>query len=1175
MAPRTKFGETWWGNAWLQSLAKIDHANRLPRGRTYFNTGHVESLEWRADRHELYATVTGSAYMPYEISIRIPPAAQESVDRLVELVAERPDLCAELLAGRLPEELNELADACGVELFPSSWRSFGMRCSCPDSAVPCKHLAAVIYAVSKDIDQNPFWVFLFRGIDLVARLKAYGVRLDETSSVTIPKWGDFVARVRTTEKPEPISEAEALEVLRELPFAALTPLGAVLRSLLGEAQPYCLPKTFVADLEKLRKTLRNCAEQKLVAYTLTEEAQPLEEVTPARLRLGGFRRFEWTGGEKGAFDTIFHRTFAGVRRSTPLAEAWHAAYVTMLQIVRHDAYAPILFAGEFYEDEGRSAEIFFVPTIGHPAVRALIDALGRGLTPFLRLMLAGKGRARCPVTDPSEAALSIVTKLLTDFLTVPALRLFKTPESAFFAGLNANEIREAPFYDDGDSVVVQLADWLSPYFLASRSWTPVLTVRSGKDGDVTLNFGVLTEDARENPKALPVLLRTILKEDRWEKERYAVLQTLSTASRAVPIFAEIASTHGKPVHLEKEDLRDFLFTTVPLLEFLGLRVLLPKSLQKLFRPKLAAVSPGAGVKKNESLVSLSSLADYDLVVEVGNRRLTKEEFEALAKDEGRVVPFDDGFVYLDPAMLDVIRKRFEEKSSRMAKIRMLLAEETEGVAIDVPDDFRARLEALNRVPDEQLPETLCAQLRPYQARGYSWLMKNYRLGLGSLIADDMGLGKTLQVIAAVTRLKELGELAQKRVLAVVPTSLLTNWQREIEKFSPTLSVGVYHGAHRQFPQEQADLLLTTYGTARRDAEKLGKERWRLLILDEAQALKNETTQQTRALRALKADHVIAMSGTPVENSLLDFRSILSTVEPGVLGSLKDFTEQFLIPVEVNHDSDAAGILKRLTSPFLLRRLKSDPAVAPDLPEKIENDFYVSMFPDQAALYARTVEKALEKIRSTEKNEERRSLVLQLVMHLKQICNSPSQFEKRSTEGPDSAKAEVLLNLLERSREAGRKVLVFTQFRETGERLQDWIEAATGRRPDFLHGGVSIAGRSKMVDAFQTDRRVEVLLISLKAGGTGLNLTAASTVVHYDLWWNPAVEAQATDRAYRIGQKQDVLVYRLITEGTFEEKINQMLAQKRELADMTVATGETWIGDLNNDELEELFGGSFS
>ena len=548
MAPRTKFGETWWGNEWLKSLAKIDLANRLPRGRTYYNTGHVESLEWRAEDHEIYATVSGSAYFPYEITIGIPPAKEANVEKLVEAVAERPDLCAELLAGRLPAELNDLALAAGVELFPTSWRSFRMRCSCPDSAVPCKHLAAVIYAVSKHIDEDPFWVFTFRGINLVERLKAFGVRLDETASVSVPKWEDFVGRVRA-EKPEDApSEEEALEILGNLPFASLTPMGPLLASLLGDSQPYFLPKTFTADLAKLRKALRKTASDRLAALTENADDVRIPDAPPAKLRLGGRRRFEWTKESSADWEAIFALPFSSLRRASPLVAAWHAAEVAMLQLVVHDAYTPILFAGGMMEDEGRSAEIFFVPAVGSPAVRTLIESLGRGLSPFLSDMLAGKGRAKCRVKDSTEAALSIVTKLLADFLTVPALKLFQTPETAFFAGLNANELPRAPFYDDAEPFVVQLADWLSPYFLASRSWTPVLTVRSGKEGDVTLNFGVLEAEKKENAKALPVLLRTILKEERWEKERYGVLQTLSAAARAVPVFEEIGASRGKPAH---------------------------------------------------------------------------------------------------------------------------------------------------------------------------------------------------------------------------------------------------------------------------------------------------------------------------------------------------------------------------------------------------------------------------------------------------------------------------------------------------------------------------------------------------------------------------------------------------------------------------------------------------
>ena len=387
---------------------------------------------------------------------------------------------------------------------------------------------------------------------------------------------------------------------------------------------------------------------------------------------------------------------------------------------------------------------------------------------------------------------------------------------------------------------------------------------------------------------------------------------------------------------------------------------------------------------------------------------------------------------------------------------------------------------------------------------------------------------------------------------------------------------------------------------------LGARRWRLLVLDEAQAVKNTTSAQTAAVKQLKARQVLAMSGTPVENRLSEYWSIFSTVQPRLLGTLKDFRETFARPIETDHDPKAAEVLKRLTAPFMLRRLKSDKSIIADLPEKNVLDYFTNLTIEQAALYTQTLERLMGELADLEArassspdieltNEivenvfetddpvvpveassqsdiraKRRGLVLRLITALKQICNSPSQYLKTDEPRPDSGKAAALLELLARCRDADRKVLVFTQFREMGERLQNWIEAATGERPDFLHGGVNLKERSAMVDRFQTDRSVRVLIVSLKAGGTGLNLTAASAVIHYDLWWNPAVENQATDRAYRIGQRRDVLVYRFVTAGTFEEKINAMLMQKRELADLTVSTGEAWIGDMKKEEIEAIF-----
>ena len=575
---------------------------------------------------------------------------------------------------------------------------------------------------------------------------------------------------------------------------------------------------------------------------------------------------------------------------------------------------------------------------------------------------------------------------------------------------------------------------------------------------------------------------------------------------------------------------------------------------------------------------------------VGDRELTKEELTELAKHVGEVVQVGDDFVYLDPTELARMAETVDKQPqpTYLEKMRAALMGNYENkgrqAEVLVSDEIRKRLKRLTEIDEISPPENLHATLRPYQARGFSWLMKNLRLGIGALIADDMGLGKTLQVIATLLQLKNDGELTKAKALVVVPTTLMTNWQREIAKFAPSLSVGIYHGTTRVLPEAVKDLpdvTLTTYGLMRRETEKLAGYKWRLLVLDEAQAVKNATSGQSVAAKSLNASQTIAMTGTPVENRLSEYWSILETVQPRLLGSLKDFTETFAAPIETDHSESAAEAFRRLTAPFMLRRLKSDKSIIADLPERNTVDQFTNLTAEQAALYSKVLEahmkklkkleeKAVEDPQGTDIRTIRRGEVLKLITSMKQICNSPSQYLKTETATPDSGKAAALFDILGHCREAGRKVLIFTQYREMGERLQTWIEKATGHRPDFLHGGVSVKARQVMVDRFQTDRSVHAMIISLKAGGTGLNLTAASCVVHYDLWWNPAVEAQATDRAYRIGQRRDVLVYRFVTAGTFEERINEMLMEKRNLADLTVATGETWIGELSAAELQSLF-----
>jgi SNF2 family DNA or RNA helicase len=455
------------------------------------------------------------------------------------------------------------------------------------------------------------------------------------------------------------------------------------------------------------------------------------------------------------------------------------------------------------------------------------------------------------------------------------------------------------------------------------------------------------------------------------------------------------------------------------------------------------------------------------------------------------------------------------------------------------------------------------------------MYRNTKIGFGSLIADDMGLGKTLQVITTLLKFKEEGWLQKSPALVVAPTSLLTNWSKELEKFAPSLKYEIYHGGSRKLDNKEYEVLLTSYGLARSDSAILKKQKWFAVVTDEAQNIKNNETAQTKAVKSLPAQTYIAMSGTPVENRLSEYWSIMDFTNRGLLGNLNFFQNHFAQPIQNKHDKTALERFKKITAPFLLRRMKSDKSIIADLPDKMELDQFCTLTKEQAALYETTLEKALKAINDagSEKEHlfERQGLVLQMIMALKQICNHPAQFLKnKNKDAILSGKTQLLLELLETIDSSHEKTLIFTQFTEMASMLQGFIQGKFGYEPLYLHGGQSRKQRDELVQRFQTVPHDRIFILSLKAGGTGLNLTAAQNVIHYDLWWNPAVEAQATDRAYRIGQRNKVMVYRFITQGTFEEKINEMIQSKKELAEMSVATGESWIGNLSGRELRALF-----
>ena len=632
-----------------------------------------------------------------------------------------------------------------------------------------------------------------------------------------------------------------------------------------------------------------------------------------------------------------------------------------------------------------------------------------------------------------------------------------------------------------------------------------------------------------------------------------------------------------------------LLQSIPVLEEAGLLVRLPNWWKK--KGKRPAVTATIGGKK-EGALGLDALLDFQLNVELDGRTLTPEELEALMQG-------GDGLVLFRGEWIEVDRDRLQQAMDHWKSIETgggvsfiegmrLLAgapgdlgakediEEHREWAFAKPGKWLSEILAQLSSPDAQpVPPALRATLRPYQTIGLNWLWFCASGGLGACLADDMGLGKTVQVLAALLRKQEQRPDAPPSLL-VVPASLIGNWKREAASFAPSLRLYVAHRSETlgEIPtkpamtaRDQPDLVITTYGTLPR-LEWLNKVKWGWIIVDEAQAIKNHASRQSKAVRSLEGSARIALTGTPVENHLGDLWSLFDFINPGLLGSSGEF-QRFVKNLRTEN-SDHYAPLRRLVSPYILRRLKTDKSIIADLPDKTEMKVFCGLSPAQAELYQQTAN-GLAKALDTAKGMERRGLVLAYLMRFKQICNHPDQLVKAGAfDAAGSAKFQRLVLLCEEINERGGKALVFTQFREMTDPLEACLSKVFGRHGLILHGGTSVRERQNLVDQFQREQGPPFFVLSLKAGGTGLNLTAASHVIHFDRWWNPAVENQATDRAFRIGQKRNVLVHKFITTGTLEEKIDELITAKQKTADAILTGGaEKSLTEMSNAELMDF------
>jgi hypothetical protein len=673
-----------------------------------------------------------------------------------------------------------------------------------------------------------------------------------------------------------------------------------------------------------------------------------------------------------------------------------------------------------------------------------------------------------------------------------------------------------------------------------------------------------------------------------------LLAELGRASRLYPAIEDALRT-ARPAGLilDTEGAHRLLSESAPLLAAAGFGMLLPGWWRKpsaRLGARLTArgsATTAPGTVANTGGVGLDAVVDYRWELAIGDEPLTGDELRRLTDLKAPLVHLRGQWVELDPrrlaAGLEMLQRQAGgaggETGMTVADLLHLAGGAAEGpgglpvveIAADgwLGDLLSADTEL--RIAAAEVPAGFRGQLRPYQQRGLNWLGFLESAGLGGILADDMGLGKTVQLLALFA-----GKAAGPTLL-VCPMSLVGNWQREAAKFAPDLRVHVHHGAERargadfRAAVQAADLVITTYSVAARDAAALKALPWHRLVLDEAQAVKNAATKQSVAVRQLPARHRIAVTGTPVENRLADLWSIMDFANPGLLGTARRFKENYAEPVERHGDEEAAARLRRITQPFVLRRLKTDRGIISDLPEKLEMDVLCNLTREQASLYQAVVDDMLARIERSE-GIERRGLVLATMTRLKQVCNHPAHaLRDGSRLAGRSGKLARLEEILDEVLAAGERSLIFTQYAEFGGMLRAHLSARFGREVAFLHGGLTKSARDDLVARFQAGgpSAPPLFVLSLKAGGTGLTLTAANHVVHVDRWWNPAVEDQATDRAFRIGQRRAVQVRKFVTAGTVEEKIATMIRDKRGLAARIVGTGEQWLTELSTRELRSL------
>ncbi len=1153
MAKIKQYGLTPWGRAFYERLVVLyDDEGRLTRGKTYFNKGSVQSLRIKGTM--VNAKIKGSRGSVYQVSVEFEPFDHVTQARLIETIEKDPFTQSALLNGTLPEALMQWCSKEKIDLFATTQATTPLDafCTCPDMENPCKHIFAVMLALSSEIDHNPLLLFSLHGLDLAVALDSLGGNEIPPPIVFAP-WESTAC-----DQPLEILHHENAFPLIDsllLPHPAFAPIDykEVMREFFKahtKSLPHIIAPIFDEDSQQLERFFKDarceCQLDEVWQNGSVMISHPLFKQQPLISKLLAPYTLKQT--QEGCLISLLHFVTLFLSFHSDEGEGayryYHALSKTVYLLLHANAFIPTVVK------DGERPRFFigWMPLLTPASVHEQIQRLACHATPFVRF---GNHEA---FADGYSGTLLFLSKVMGEYvheMNFMHKRLFMNPPAiseSFFQGRPFAQKEGGKSHTDR-----AVYNYFSVFSLSLRRYELTLTLNKGEAEE---HYGVSLR-----VKDLQTQTHAWLCDALKHEDAQGLLKLLSLIQNFLAEI-ELLSLQSRVV-LEGERFETFIKESSPLLSSLGINVVLPRELRHLIKPRLAMRVRAK--KSPTNFLTLDKVLEYDWTIAIGDTHITLEEFQSLVEHQSELVLFRDSYISISPEELKALFAR-AKKTPKLSRFDLIRGKFEGSVLLDA--ELETFFETLFHLQNVPISPNLNATLRPYQIRGVQWCISNLLSGFGIILADDMGLGKTIQTIATLLYLYEQGEV-KGQTLIVVPTSLLPNWEHELAKFSPSLSVELYYGIGRILGN--ANVILTTYDIFRRDEKIFGSKRVEVLVIDEAQRIKNPTTQAAMALKGFKTKFRIALSGTPVENSLTELWSIFDFALPEYLKDLSSFVTAYVRPIEMDQNHTVAENLKAITAPFMLRRLKTDKSIIDDLPDKIVVDEYATLVPDQAALYQSVVDGAMKQLELSIESKNRAGLIFKLITQLKQICNHPRNYDKTSpTDSALSGKSELLLTLLEPILARGEKVLIFTQYVEMLAILTHIIETKFLIEPLTFEGSMSTKAREEVVDAFQNDPQKSILILSLKAGGVGLNLTQAANVIHYDLWFNPAVENQATDRAFRIGQKNNVFVYRFITKNSFEEKIDAMIKAKTAMGEMSVSVGETALASLSNEELHHLF-----